>query len=315
MPQSGRIEALAAGVRKLARPQPSERHMWLAGLGADAKTARNGWKRARSFARKLSEPVDALFSKSGDSRLVIEGSCHAALMFGSVSPSIDASDVRALCRTMIELSAADGACGRSASHAAPTPVTADWPPWEQGYELACDLHEDLGEQFLGGDSVDIDALLRHLGVEVRELALSDSDVRGVAIAGPQHRASVAWNPRNPFNQTDAGKRFTLAHELCHILFDQEAGRRLAIASGPWAPRPIEQRANAFAAMLLMPWPLLQRCVAGMHASPATEEDIRAIAERLRTGFGATLWHLCNLDVLQEGDKERIKALRDAAQTR
>jgi len=46
--------------------------------------------------------------------------------------------------------------------------------------------------------------------------------------------------------------------FCHILFDREYGTKWALASGPWAPRDLERRANAFAAMLLMPPGLLAK---------------------------------------------------------
>lgn len=46
----------------------------------------------------------------------------------------------------------------------------------------------------------------------------------------------------------SGIRFTLAHELCHLLIDRDSGSQLALVSGPWAPKAVEQRANAFAAV-------------------------------------------------------------------
>lgn len=47
-------------------------------------------------------------------------------------------------------------------------------------------------------------------------------------------------------------RFTLAHELAHLVYDRLAGTWLAQASGPWTPPGRESRANAVAAALLMP---------------------------------------------------------------
>jgi hypothetical protein len=43
-----------------------------------------------------------------------------------------------------------------------------------------------------------------------------------------------------------------AADECHLLVDRERAVSLAIASGPWAPHDLEQRANAFAAAFLMP---------------------------------------------------------------
>ena len=53
----------------------------------------------------------------------------------------------------------------------------------------------------------------------------------------------------------------IGHELCHLLHDRSFGSRLVIVSGPWAPRAIEQRANAFAAWLLMPPSLVTLAIA------------------------------------------------------
>ena len=50
-----------------------------------------------------------------------------------------------------------------------------------------------------------------------------------------------------FMSPPRAQRFTLAHELCHMLHDRSYGARLAIASGPWAPWGIEKRANALLA--------------------------------------------------------------------
>ena len=130
---------------------------------------------------------------------------------------------------------------------------------------------------------------------------------GVSIAGPHHRSAILVNGRYGANAGEAGRRFTLAHELCHLLFDRERGRPLAIASGPWAPRAIEQRANAFAAMLLMPTSLLKRTLAGLTVAVATKEAVDEVAERLRAGRLAVLNHLTSLSFVNEMDRHRLES--------
>src|SRR5439155_10894386 len=117
-----------------------------------------------------------------------------------------------------------------------------------------------------------------------DVPLRDRGIRAVSVAGPQHRPSVLLNPGHATYASGAGRRFTLAHELCHLLFDRGYGARLAIASGPWAPRDIEQRANAFAAMLLMPPELIGRLARQLNAALASVEGVRAVATALRTSF-------------------------------
>ena len=80
------------------------------------------------------------------------------------------------------------------------------------------------------------------------------------------------------NADEVGRRFTLAHEFCHLLFDQDQGQALAVASGPWAPRAIEQRANAFAAMFLMPAFLLKQMLSGLTVPITMKGDVDDLAK-------------------------------------
>jgi Zn-dependent peptidase ImmA (M78 family) len=98
----------------------------------------------------------------------------------------------------------------------------------------------------------------------------------------------------------------LAHELCHLLYDRSYGWQLAIASGPWAPRDLERRANAFAAMLLMPKQLVARVVRSLTVRLDTLAAVRQVATALRTSPTATIEHLGNLGLLDEADRERIR---------
>lgn len=137
--------------------------------------------------------------------------------------------------------------------------------------------------------------------------LEDDNVRGVALAGGDIRPTILINASHPMNQKDSGRRFTLAHELCHILHDRGYGLRLSLISGPWAPPGVERRANAFAAMLLMPPGLVNRHIADLESSDiASVEVIEALAGRMGAGFMATLEHLTNLGKLDEGQRERIR---------
>ncbi len=136
--------------------------------------------------------------------------------------------------------------------------------------------------------------------------LSDETIRGVALDGEHHRPGILVNSRNSANAHPFGRRFTLAHELCHLLFDRDAGAHLAIASGPWAPCDVERRANAFAAMFLMPNQLVRRAVSALAEPFYTKEAIQSVANRLRTSFEATLWHLKNLGYIDDVTRQRIE---------
>jgi Zn-dependent peptidase ImmA (M78 family) len=108
-----------------------------------------------------------------------------------------------------------------------------------------------------------------------------------------------------YGETTGRLRFTLAHELCHLLFDREMGQRLAIVSGPWAPRNIERRANAFAAMFLMPPSLVSRAIADAPDPINTLAGIEAVAERLHVGVIATIHHLYNLTLMDDSERDAL----------
>ena len=312
-PESERIKTLNRGIRALETPQREERLGWLAGLGVDERAVRQGWKRVkRHLAERPKTHQRSMLGASGRSKLVVEGACHAALMFGTVAPAIRKEDVLQLADAMIEFHLpTDQACtARISSMCRVVPVDdSGGPPWSQGYRLAEELHEELEDAFVAEDFVDVDRLLASLGVQVVDVNLTDEAIRAVAIAGPRYHPGIACNGRNRFNDHSYGRRFTLAHELCHLLFDRSTGQRLAIASGPWAPVAIDRRANAFAAMFLMPTEIVQRAISARNAPLERQADVAAVARHMNTGFEATLSHLKNLGFIDETAEQRIAAER------
>ena len=314
-PGSERVRTLNRQMRALKTPHREERLGWLAGLGADAHSVRQGWTRVkRHLAERHRAVRSSMLVASGRSKLVVEGACQAALMFGTVAPDIRKEDVLKLADTMTAFHMpTDNLCTAPAtSMCRAVPVDdSDGPPWFQGYRLAEDLHEELDNEFVAGDSVDVERMLASLGIRVVDLSLTDEAIRAVAIAGPRYKPGIACNARNRSNAHSFGRRFTLAHELCHLIFDRGAGQRLAIASGPWAPVAIERRANAFAAMLLMPTEVVRRAVLARSAPLESQDVIAAVARRLNTGFSATLNHLKNLGFIDETTEQRIEAERQS----
>ena len=283
------------------------RLMWLAGLGTDEKTVRAGWRRVTSYLAGYAESARRAILEPLESPLVVTGSCHASLMFGSASPSIGKRDIVELARLMIDLHAPQG--GRSpidgARRSVPLEETAT-PPWFQGYELAETLHDYLDPELVEGESVDIESILERQGVTIVDRQLSDGTIRGVALDGERHRPGILVNSRNSVNAHPFGRRFTLAHEFCHLLFDRDVGAHLAIASGPWAPQDVERRANAFAAMFLMPNELVQRAISPLAGSLKTKDAVLSVANRLQTSFESTLWHLKNLGYIDDVTRQRIE---------
>lgn len=158
----------------------------------------------------------------------------------------------------------------------------------------------------GDDWIDIEHVYEMLGVGHDQIPLEDQNIRAVAIASPTHKPYSLLNKNHPTFLAYTGRRFALAHELCHLLYDRSYGQQLAIATGPWAPRDLERRANAFAAMLLMPTDLVLRVVGSLTVRLATLAAVRQVATVLRTSPTATIEHMGNLGLLDEADRERIR---------
>jgi Zn-dependent peptidase ImmA (M78 family) len=68
---------------------------------------------------------------------------------------------------------------------------------------------------------------------------------------------------------------------------------------------VEQRANAFAAMFLMPPELVQRVVADLPDPVSDRASISTIAARLRVSQQAATDHLFNLTLMSETERENL----------
>jgi Zn-dependent peptidase ImmA (M78 family) len=175
--------------------------------------------------------------------------------------------------------------------------------WEEGWRLAEELLDALSPS---GSWIDVEGLLAETAVPVRDVELADEEIRGLSIAGRQHRWTMCINPAYHDGNDDEIRRFTMAHELCHLLYDRGVEQKVAIASGPWAPKDVERRANAFAAMFLMPRDRV-RAACRDAGKLDTLDAIDKVARALHTSVTATLHHLSNLYVIDEGMRDRLLA--------
>ena len=309
-PESSRIRELNRNLAALKETGGArERRLeWLAGVQIDTRKRWQwiaAWKYLSLQAKEDNAPLRA-FLEISESPLVIDRSCRTAQIFDSFAPGAAGRDIAEIAETMAKFHSPEGdspaigeVCRRCSIDGALTAV-------EDGYDLAEELHEHYEGKFHRGDSVDIEGMLKLLDVGVAELPLHDRAVRGVSIAGPGYRPAIGINTNHPANERECDHRFTLAHELCHLLFDRGEEGRLAIASGPWAPRGMERRADAFAAMLLMPWPAVQRAAERSKVPIDTAEGVRGVAQRLRVGAPAALSHLTKMALIDDAARRRIE---------
>lgn len=278
-------ETVAAG-------RSDERLAWLIGLQGD--TVR---------LEALREDLDRLADVDGHARQETTSpatnvllATPVATLFGSLSPLVAASDLHALVGALSVTVAAPGLLDalNDIAEGVPEAVVRDLPGGEAGGDLgdavAAWLPVDDGQ-------VAVARFLQELGVAVVPVALSDPTLRAVTLLHDDGRAVVVLN--TSYERGNAGHvvRFTLAHELGHLIYDRAGARTLAVASGPWTPRRVEQRANGFAAGLLMPERLLRDALAG-EADPADDPAVLPrIARRLGVSVTALAERLPNAGLL------------------
>jgi len=300
-PESERLASLRAGIDALRSPR-EDRLAWLLGLGRTLSELRESWAAFRRAVADLpARARDAIFGTPDQSGLVVEP-FPAALMFGSVSPRLSSNDRFQLLRHLAE--AHGGTAERLDELASDEPVESE-NAWSQGYELAQRLLDDLGVPGENDDRVNLAAILSSFGVATEDIHLEDDSIRGVAIGGTNYRPTILLNQAHRTNTYPTGRRFSQAHELCHLLYDRAFAREVALPSGPWAPRDVEERANAFAAMLLMPRELVRRAMASSSSDPGSRELVLDVANRLGTSFSATLHHMHNLGLLSEEERDAL----------
>lgn len=260
-----------------------------------ARIFRDGMRQFGARGRRLLNPV---FASHAMTRL-----SPAVAMFGSLSPHISQTAGIRLLGIAAGLHDTGNTQREIETYVRPSPAWRSSKPWDDGYRLALDLLDDLGLSDQSGP-FDLDGLLGRWQVDVRDEALDQIGPLGVALAGPALIPTIVINRDQVVNQHAFGRRFTIAHELCHLLFDRDRARQIAHSSGQWAPPSVEQRANAFAAMLLMPPGAVRSAFRPQQGRPS-RADVAEMARVLHVGLRAAIQHLANLGEISDEDRTRL----------
>lgn len=237
--------------------------------------------------------------KLADGLPAIESLDSAVLMFGGLNVNLQQTDAQ---RLLAFLAAQKGEReSETLSRLVKNPETKAWSqPYAEGYRLAEDCRDELGiepEQVF----VDMEEVLAKLNIKLEEAALGTDTIRGVAVAGSGFAPAILINTASFYNHNEAGRRFTMAHELCHILYDRTRAKKLSHLSGPWASARTEKRANAFAAMFLAPPSAIRHRLA--HISLDT---IRDLAGEVKMGITALVEHLYNVGLIDDVERDRLR---------
>jgi Zn-dependent peptidase ImmA (M78 family) len=168
-------------------------------------------------------------------------------------------------------------------------------PAHQGYQLARELRRKLGNE--ADPIADLRILAEAVvGVTVVVRTLSTIGSSAFAVKAGD-AAAIVLAPSWPLREPHA--RVSIAHELCHVLFDADEGAVNVIVDFEFDHRAhqAEKRARAFAAELLLPEAGLRR-VLGAPGQVSGEAASTTLVAKAREAFGST-WqvtanHLCNL---------------------
>jgi Zn-dependent peptidase ImmA (M78 family)/transcriptional regulator with XRE-family HTH domain len=141
----------------------------------------------------------------------------------------------------------------------------------------------------------VDVAVVDLGVGFDGLAASADNVKLIVLAT---------------SHVPARQRFTLAHELGHLLAgdDQEIHLDRDIFDKAQAKDPTEMRANAFASAFLMPEGVLREAVG---LTGLTDETFAALACSLMVTPSALAYRLLHLRLIDAGTCDRYKAITGA----
>lgn len=166
---------------------------------------------------------------------------------------------------------------------------------DQGAELARRARKRLG---LGDEPLPdlLELLEEHLGVDVALEPLPDG-VEGLCIRLEDFSLALVRS------QPVAGReRFTLAHELGHLLAGDAAP--LHLDEQLFGQGLEEMRANAFAAHFLMPQAGLERRIRGR---PVDGQVVCELQYAFGVSLEALLWHLRNLHLIDERTRAALQA--------
>jgi Zn-dependent peptidase ImmA (M78 family) len=301
LPQSERMSILNTRLHAI---QDEERHVervsWLAGLSTDHHEALQKWRSIIDRSRSTAAHVQQTLFGRHEAGLVITEAPTAALLFGSASPIVVSGDIDTLLTLTSQAVDSEYDDTVLSGLARPEPI----PPTgvaAAAYDLAAEVLEHVGWT---GRYVDVEGILAGLNVSVLGIQLSDNSLRAVAVAGEPFQPTIGLNASYRWADLKQ-RRFSLAHELCHILFDQSRRRRVAVISGPWAPRDVERRANAFAAGLLMPSAAIERIVVDEQLDIDTSAGMASLSELLGTSASATLQHAYNMRFIDRATRDAL----------
>lgn len=197
--------------------------------------------------------------------------------------------------TQLRLERALGFTGTAQFEQEPFYGTSGYPAYRVGYDLADMLRAKLN--LTNAPIPSMRALAeRTLGIPIIQTDLG-RHIAGATLESGGRRAIVV--NQSGRNQNVFVRRFTIAHELCHILFDPaDRLRHLRVdeyddldTRDDQITDPIEQRANAFAIQLLAP----QAAALRVYQDPGQTDPLAAVLDHFGVSFSAARYQIWNAE--------------------
>jgi len=213
----------------------------------------------------------------------------------------------------LALQTANSILGRPASlrkdfsHEEPTPDAA-----HDGYRHARNVRSVLGNESRAmGDMAEL--LEERFDILVRTESLSSAKVDALALKEPQTGVAAAILNGSSRRRSNAWTaRVDLAHELCHLLFDPpKAEIHLVVEQETDDGKSkglAEQRANAFAAELLLPLEGLRRVLGPPRYEMSTFQALDLVQrtrDEFKTPIEITVNHLINREYIVSFLQDRL----------
>ncbi len=192
----------------------------------------------------------------------------------------------------------------------PKAVAHEPAPWKQGYRLGEAARKACPRP--SGPIVDLESLLRDLGVGIAWIEFSDLDLEAASLWEPGTVPLILLNSSARHALRALPRRAAMAHELCHLLHD--SGENDLTTHLSWHEEQhqhaaaVEQRARAFSPAFLAPKDEVRHW---FRAGPGRNvrqprSKVRRLAKHWGLSFFGAIWHAKNCRIIQSKTAEHLK---------
>lgn len=152
------------------------------------------------------------------------------------------------------------------------------------------------------NGVPIIEILAKLGIKTYQMELQPESLSAYIAVNPKYQERYGTNKITCVNKKDniGHKRFALAHELAHYLFDFDESNDVVYyntySTNDTEQSDVEMRANAFAANLLMPEEQFRKLITANKKLESKADTVTLLAQYFQVSATAVLRRCQELDI-------------------